>query len=42
MLVVLFHVLFDLYYQFFDTGECPTTDRPLRDEVEPDFNLIQP
>ena len=40
MLIVLFHVFFDLCCQFFDTGECPTTDRPLRDEVEPWFGRL--
>jgi len=40
MFVIGFNIHFDFGNKLFDTFECSTSDRLLRDEIEPDFYLI--
>ena len=42
MPVVVVDVVLDFSSKFFDTLERSTPDRFLRDNVEPDFDLVQP
>jgi len=42
MVVILPNVFFDLSHKFFYTSESATSYRSLGDEVEPDFNLVEP
>ena len=42
MTIIVINVLLDLRHEFSDTGKGATADRLLRNEIEPDFDLIQP
>jgi hypothetical protein len=40
--VVVVNILLDLDGQFFDTSQCSSPDRYLGNDVEPEFDLVQP
>jgi hypothetical protein len=40
--VVLLDVIVDFCNELFDTLECPAANGLLGDEIEPDFDLIEP